>query len=110
MAYKTAFVGMAPEGDPGKHRATVKTPKLEHTVVLVGLMDIEQAIAVCQDLAQNEGVQSITLCAGFSHGAVGRIASAVGEKVAVNVARPDVPSANVTSEILAREGLLPAGH
>ncbi len=110
MAYKTAFVGMAPEADPKKHRATVKTPKLEHTVVLVGLMNIKQAIDVCKELAQKDGIQSITLCAGFSHDAVGKIASAVGERVAINVARPDVASAMITSEILAKEGLLPERH
>lgn len=110
MAYKAAFVGMAPEGDPKKHRASIKTPKLEFTAVMVGLMDYEQAVDVCKDLVQNEGVQSLTLCAGFPHDAVARVANAVGERVAVNVARSDGPGVMVTNEILEKEGLLPEGH
>ncbi len=33
MAFKEAFVIMAIDGDPNKHRATIKTPKLELTAV-----------------------------------------------------------------------------
>ena len=107
MAYKTAFIGMAPEGDPKKHRATIKTPKIEFTAVMCGLMDYEQAIEVCKELVQKDGVQSITLCAGFPHDGVAKIANAVGDKVAVDIARADMAGYMLTSEILAKEGILP---
>ncbi len=110
MAFKAASVVMAPDGDPNKHRASIKTSKLELTTVIVELMNFDQAVSVCKDLVQNEGVQSLSLCPGFSHDAVARIQSAVGEGIAVNVARGDVPSTRVIFEILAKEGWIPEGH
>jgi len=107
MAFKTASIVMAPDGDPERYRASIKTSKLELTVVVVELMNFDQAIQVCKELVRNEGVQSITLCPGFPHEAVAMVKSAVGEKVAVQVARGDVPSMQVVFETLAKEGWLP---
>jgi hypothetical protein len=104
MAYKAAFVVMAPDGDPTKHRATIKTSKLELNVAVIELMNFEQGVKVCQDLVQKQGVQSIILCPGFSHEAVAKIAKAVGEKVAINTARGDVPSTMIAEGILSKEG------
>ena len=102
--FKSSFIVMSADGDPAKHRATIKTSKLEFTTVLIKLMDFDQAIEVAKDLVQKQGAQSIYLCAGFPHEAVGRIASAVGDKVAVQVARGDPPSTNMVGEILRKEG------
>jgi len=103
MAFKTGFVVMAPDGDPRKYRTSLKTSKLEITAVVCQLMNFDQVVDVCKDLVQNEGVQSLILCPGCTHEAVGRIASAVGEGVAVNVARGDLPSVMITGQILAKE-------
>lgn len=110
MAFKEGFVIMAPDGDPEKHRASIKTLKFELTIVMVELMNLDQAVNVCKDLVQDQGVQSIVLCAGFSHEAVGRIANAVGEKVAVSVVRGDVPSTMTLSEIVTKEEWFAQGH
>ena len=110
MAFKTAFVCMAPEGDPKTHRATIYTPKMVLTTVVVELMNFDLAVQVCKDLVQNEGVQSIILCPGFHHEAVARVVSAVGPSVAIEVVRGDVPSGRITAEILAREGWFPEEH
>ncbi len=104
MAFKTGTVVMAPDGDPKKHRASIKTPKLEIFIVVVKLMNIEQAINVCRDLVQKEGVQAISLCPGFTHEAVARISNAVGEGISISVARGDVPSVMITGGILGKEG------
>lgn len=104
MAFKAAVVVMAPDADPAKHQTSIKTNKLESTMVFVPLMDFERAAQVCRDLVQKEGVQSIILCPGFTSAAVSMVASAVGEGVPINVARGDVPSVLATSGILAREG------
>ncbi|MDY6863177.1 MAG: DUF6506 family protein [Thermodesulfobacteriota bacterium] len=56
MAFKVGFVVMSPDGDPKKHRASIKTSKLEVTTVVVELMNFDQAVNVCKDLVQNEGV------------------------------------------------------
>ena len=110
MAFKAAFVMMAPDGDPKRHRASIKTSKLELTTVLFELMNFDQAVNVCKDLVQEEGVQAIILCPGFTHEAVAKIVNAVGEGVAVNVARGDVPSTMIAGEILAKEGWFPEGQ
>ena len=78
MAFKAASIVMAPEADPEKHRASIKTSKLELTVVVIELMNFDQAVNVCKDLVQKEGIQSFTLCPGFPHKAVAKIANAVG--------------------------------
>ena len=106
MALKLAFIVMAPDGDPKRHRASIKTSKLELTVVVIQLMNFDQGVDVCKNLVQNEGVQSIILCPGFHNEAVARVAKAVGQKVAVSVARGDMPSGMITGEILAKEGWL----
>ena len=110
MAFKGAFIVMAPDGDPKKHRSVIKTSKVEVTTVLIEFMNFDQAVDVCKDLVQNEGIQSLILCPGFSHEAVAKIANAVGEGVPINVARGDVPSTMTTGEILAKEGWIPEGH
>lgn len=104
MAFKAGFVVMAPDGDPTKHRASVKTSKLELTTVVVPLMDFERAVQVCRDLVQKEGIQSIILCPGFTSAAVSMVATAVGEGVPVNVARGDVPSVMATGGLFKQEG------
>jgi hypothetical protein len=110
MAFKAGFIVMAPDGDPKTHRASIKTPKMELTVVVVKMMNFDQAANVCKELVQNQGVQSFILCPGFSHEAVAKVANAVGEGVPINVARSDVPSMMITAQILAKEGWLPEGH
>jgi len=110
MAFKSGFVVMAPDGDPKKHRASIKTSTFELTVVVVELMNFDQAANVCRELVQNEGVQSFILCPGFTHQAVAKVMNAVGEGVAVSVARGDVPSTMTTGQILAKEGWFPQGH
>lgn len=104
MAFKAGFVVMAPDGDPAKHRASIKTSKLELTTVVVPMMDFERAAQVCRELVQKDGIQSLILCPGFTSAAVSMVANAVGEGVPVNVARGDVPSVMATAGILAQEG------
>lgn len=110
MAFKAGFIAMAPEGNPRKHRASIKTSKFELTTVVVELMNIDQAVDVCKELVQNEGIQSLTLCPAFTNQAVARVANAVGERVPVSVVRGDIPGGKITGEILAKEGWFPEGH
>ena len=110
MAFKAGLVFMSPDGGPKRHRASIKTSMLELTTVVFEMMNFDQAVNVCKDLVQNEGIQFLILCPGFTHEAVAKIANAVGEGVAVNVARGDVPSTTITGEILAKEGWFPEGH
>ncbi|MDH5695675.1 MAG: DUF6506 family protein [Dehalococcoidia bacterium] len=110
MAFKEAVIVMAPDGDPNRHRASIKTSKLELTAVVIEMRNFDQAAKVCKDLVQKEGIQSFILCPGFTHQALAKIANAVGEKVAINVARGDVPGTTMVGEILAKEGWFSEGH
>ncbi len=102
--FKSAFIVMAPDGDPSKHRATIETSKLEFTTIVIEMMDCDQAVEVAKDLVQNKGVRSIYLCPGFTHQAVARISAAVGGRAAVQVARGDFPSTMMVGDILGKEG------
>jgi hypothetical protein len=102
--FKSAFVVMAPDGDPNRHRAAIKTQRLEITMVVIELRNFDQAVEVCQDLVQKEGVQAINLCPGFNHQAVAKISSGLGKKVPVSVARGDNTSAVLLEEIVTKEG------
>jgi len=104
MVVKSAFVIMAPDGDPSRHRSSVKTSKTEIITVVFEAMNFDQAVKVCRDLVQKEGVQVLFLCPGFTYEAVAQIAKAVDGKAAINVARGDVPNTTLTGEILTTAG------
>jgi hypothetical protein len=104
MAFKAGFVATAPEADPKLHAASIKTPKLELTIVVADSGNFDQVVEVCQNLVQNAGVQSLTLCPGFSHEAVAKVANAVGPGIPINVARGDTPSTLMMREILKKAG------
>jgi hypothetical protein len=108
--FKAANIIMAKGADPAKHRATVKGDGFEYTMVAVPLFEFDQAARVAKELAEKEGIQAMLLCPGFTHEAVALIRQAVGEGVAINTSRGDVPSTMITAQILTQEGWLPAGH
>jgi hypothetical protein len=107
--FKSAFIIMAPDGDPEKYRATITTTKAELTAVFIEMDNFDQAVEVAKDLVQNKNVRSIYLCAGFTHQAVARVVAAVGDRAAVQVARGDVPSTLLAGDILTKEGWFDEG-
>ena len=100
--FKVVFLAHAPDAEPEKHRCVIETSKYKLFVVVVKVQD--QAIEVCKKLVKEEGIHSILLCPGFTHRDVAQIAGAVGENVAVAVARGDGPSNMVSAEVRKREG------
>ncbi len=58
----------------------------------------------CKKLVKEESIHSILLCPGFTHRDIAEIAEAVGENVAIAVARGDGPSSRTSKEIMKREG------
>jgi hypothetical protein len=101
MAFKAAFVAHTPDADPAKHRCVVETPLYKLFVVLV--RDQDQALEVCKNLVEEEGIHSVLLCPGFTHKDIAEVAEAVGKDVGVNVARGDPPSGRIAAEIIGRE-------
>ena len=102
MAFRVVFLAHARDAEPEKHRCMIETSSYKLFVVVV--RDQDGAVEVCKRLVQEEGIHSILLCPGFTHGDVAEIAEAVGEKVAVAVARGDGPSSRVSREVRKREG------
>ena len=102
MSFKVAFLAHAPDAEPEKHRCVIETSKYKLFVALV--KDQDGAVEACKKLIKEEGIHSILLCPGFTHRDVAQIAEAVGEKVAVAVARGDGPSNRVSTEVRKKEG------
>ncbi len=84
---KAAFMFIAPEADPSKHRAVVDTPVVQ--LIVVGVKSYDEACKVAKELI-NEGVKAIELCGGFGHIGVAKIVEAVEGKAAVGVVRFDI--------------------
>jgi hypothetical protein len=86
VALKAAFIFVAPDADPQRHRKTVQTPQVELTAVAVNNYD--EAVAVCRELVE-EGIVAFELCGGFGHVGAAQVADAVGDRAAVGVVRFD---------------------
>jgi len=86
MALKAAYIFVAPEVDPDKHRHTILTPLVELTTVAVN--NYAEAVQVCQKLLE-EGITAFELCGGFGNVGTGLVAAALKGKAAVGVIRFD---------------------
>ena len=100
--FKATFIAHVPDADPAKHRCIIKTSLYELTSVLV--KNDDEAVEVCRELAQKEGVHAFVLCPSFTHKAVARIVDAVGEGASVNIARGDGPSNEAALKIMSKAG------
>lgn len=107
MTFKLATIMLAPDSDPTRDRSTIKTSTLEAITVIAPYMDLDVVVQVARDLVQNQGVQSLLLCPGFTHEAVWKVREAVGPEIPVNVGRGDVPSVMATARILDQLGWVP---
>lgn len=85
---KAAFIFVAPDADPNKHRQWIETPAVH--LVTVGVKNYAEAVTTCKELVQKEGVQAIELCAGFGNRGTALIAEEVGKGIAVGAVRFDV--------------------
>jgi hypothetical protein len=50
------------DADPAKHRNVIRTSLYELTSIIV--MNEDEAVKVCKELVQKDGVQSFLLCPG----------------------------------------------
>jgi hypothetical protein len=69
-----AFIVLANQSDPAKHRMVLQTPDYDLTVVAVP--DYEAAVQVVKEL-YNEGIEMIELCGGFGNLGTAEVARAV---------------------------------
>ena len=86
MAFKAAFVFVAPEVDSSKSRSVIYTPQVE--LIAVGTDSYADAEKIVAGLLA-EGVAAFELCAGFGDEGVARIKKIVAGKAQVGVVRFD---------------------
>lgn len=102
MAFKTLFIAHTPDADPERDRCTLETAKYKLFIRLVSNQN--QALEVCKKLVQEEQIESIILCPGFTHKDIAEIVDAVGPNVGVTVARGDGPSNRIAMEAMKKAG------
>jgi hypothetical protein len=83
---KAAFIFIAPEGDPVRHRSWVKTPQVE--LLAIAVKDYEAAEKLSKDLIA-EGIKAIELCGGFGNVGTAKVTEAVKGQIPVGVVRFD---------------------
>lgn len=87
MAFKAAFIFLAPDASPDKNKSVIFTPTME--LHIVGAKNYDDACEVVKELV-NQGIGAIELCGGFGNVGVGKISDAVEHKVPVGVVRFDI--------------------
>ena len=102
MAFKTLFIAHVPDSDPDKNNCILETPKYNLFVRLV--REQKQALEICKKLVNEEGIESIILCPGFTHKDIAEIVEVVGSNVGITVARGDGPSSKIAAEAMKRAG------
>ncbi len=101
MAFKSLFLAHAPDADYEKHNHVIDTGKSRLFTVLV--KDQAEALHVAKSMYENEKIDAIILCPGFTHSDVAELFNSLGGKVSINVARGDGPSNKIVLPVLQRE-------
>ena len=90
MAFKALFMAHAPDAEKSEHRSFIDTGMYQLWTVVV--KNQQEAIETCRELIEENQIDAVLLCPGFTHADVAEIAGVVGPNVGVSVARGDGPS------------------
>ena len=101
MAFKALYLSHAPDADYTKHRSFINTGKYKLWSVVV--KNQEEAIKVAKKLYEEEKINAIILCPGFTHTDVAEFFQELEGKVAINASRGDGPSSKIAQEALQKE-------
>ena len=101
MAFKALLLAHAPDADHEEHRSVIDTGKYRLLTVVV--KNQKEALAVSRRIYEEEKIDAVMLCPGFTHKDVAEIFQALGGKVSVNVARGDGPSNRISQPVIKRE-------
>jgi biotin synthase-related radical SAM superfamily protein len=101
MAFKALFLAHAPDANYKKHKSIIDTGK--YKLITVVVKNQEEAIKVAKDVYQEEIIDAIMLCPGFTHNNVAEIFKALDGKVSVNVSRGDGPSNKISQSLIQKE-------
>jgi len=84
-----------------KDRSILDTSKYTCYTILV--QNQVQALEECQKFVQEEGVNSITFCPGFTDKDVAQISDIVGENIGICVPRGDNNNSNIVSKLIEQD-------
>ena len=104
MAFKVLFLAHAPDADQTIHRNQIDTGMYQLFTVVV--KDQVEALQVCKDYYDQETIDSVLLCPGFTHTDVSEIMQITDGNVSVAVSRGDGPSGKISLAARKREGYL----
>ena len=100
MSFNTLFIAHAPDADKRKHRSEINTGQYHLFSIVV--QNQTEAIEVAKDIVNNQKIDSILLCPGFTHSEVTEIYNAFDGRVGVAVARGDGPSNKISAQARKR--------
>ena len=102
MPFTEAFIALVPDADGrrDRHHARDETRTGSSSR---SCADEDAATELSRELVR-DGVESIALCPGFTNRGVARIGEAVGDKIAVSVARGDSASTQLVQQGLEHAG------
>ena len=92
--FKALFIGHAPDAVKNIHRSIIDTVLYRLYSFIVKTQ--EEAIEVSKELYEEEKIDAVILCPGFTHSDVAEIFQSLEGKVSINVARGDGPSGGIS--------------
>ena len=101
MAFKVLFLSHAPDADFKKHNSIIDTGKYRLLTFVVKSQ--VEALTISKRIYEEEKIDAILLCPGFSHSDVAEIFEVLEGKVSVNVARGDGPSSRIAQTVIKQE-------
>lgn len=100
MSFNVLFLAHSPDANPELHRSKIDTGKFELWTAVVQNQD--EALRVAKRMVEENDIDSILLCPGFTHLDVSEIFNAFEGKVGVSVARGDGLSSQIAAKARAR--------
>ncbi len=100
MSFNVLFMAHSPDANPRQHHSEIDTGKFKLWSVVV--RDQGEALRVARSMVEENQIDSILLCPGFTHLDVAEIFNAFDGKVGVSVARGDGLSSLITAKARAR--------
>ena len=95
MSFNVLFMAHSPDANSSKHYSKIDTGKFKLWSIVV--KDQAEALRVSRTQVEENQIDSILLCPGFTHSDVAEIFNAFEGKVGVSVARGDGLSGRITA-------------
>jgi len=100
MSFNVLFIAHAPDADKNKHKSEINTGKYHLFSIVV--RNQTEAVDVAREIVNDQNIDTILLCPGFTHSDVAEIYHALDGRVGVAVARGDGPSNKISAQARKR--------